>query len=141
MRYEDSGSICSYSDYIDELEDEIAEKDKEIERVKEERKIATRSLQNINRYLSNEEHVDSSWIKDEIQMSASNSVAEVAKYKNNEKHLSHQISQAKELIKEMRKALIAANEHFYKWDTDADILIKETLKENTDKIKALLGEG
>ena len=41
----------------------------------------------------------------------------------------------------MRKALIAANEHFYKWDTDADILIKETLKENTDKIKALLGEG
>jgi flagellar biosynthesis chaperone FliJ len=35
MLYEDSGAICSYSEYIDELEKEIAEKDKELQLAKE----------------------------------------------------------------------------------------------------------
>ena len=50
---------------------EIQEKDAEIERLKAEIMIAVNSLKEINRHLSNEEHVDSSWIKGEIELNAS----------------------------------------------------------------------
>ena len=64
------------------------------------------------------------------------------------KEIESQLSQAKELIKEMRDALA-----FYAfnvtsvWDCDGEHLLEDQseasrkiLKENTDKIKALLGE-
>lgn len=43
MRWEESGAICSYSEYIDELEDEIAEKDKQLQ----DAKVLLREMQGI----------------------------------------------------------------------------------------------
>lgn len=92
MRYEDSGSICSYSDYIDELEDEIAKKDTEIEQIKKQ----------------------ASWY---LSLSPAD--------KKSFGDLIVELSQAKELIKEMRDAL-----RFYgnpkRWDDRILIDLSDT---------------
>lgn len=50
----------------------MQEKDAEIERLKREKSTAIKSLTRINKLLSNGEHLNSSWIKDIIEIQSSN---------------------------------------------------------------------
>jgi len=53
MWYEDSGAICSHSDYINMLEKEIAEKDAEIDYLKDALRDMIHELKNASKLLKN----------------------------------------------------------------------------------------
>jgi len=120
---------------ISNMNAKFAEKDAKIEKLKREKSTAIKSLDRVNKLLSNGEHLNSSWIKDIIETQSSNIDEEmrlkgvVLKLQKENQEMREALNQA---VKILEEGCLVYDQHVpsgsSSFRVEADMFIKDVSK-------------